>query len=104
VARNLSLIGVALWLVARGCVRVGPWLEARLGAPAGEGARYDRVPHAGVLALASLLVIDAYLLFPAPPYRGLSVVPPLMLLGPALLALLLGRSWRARGLFWAAVP
>ena len=33
IARNLSIIGVALWLLARGLARAGDWLEEKLDAP-----------------------------------------------------------------------
>ena len=104
VARNLSIIGVALWALARGLVRAGDWLEAKLDAPAHEGQRYHLIPHAGVAALGPLLLIDALALGALPIFRGLSVVPPLMCLGPAILTLLLGRSARAPWSIWIAAP
>ena len=94
VARNLTIVGVALYFAALGVRRFGPKLAEKLDAPAGEGGRYHAIAFTGVLALATLLCVDVNLLTPLPLYRGLLIVPPLMLLGPALLLTLLGRAWR----------
>ena len=104
VGRNLTLVGIGVWLAALGCARVGPWLADKLDAPDGEGERYARVPYAGVLALAALLVFDALLLGPIPLYRGLGVIPPTMLLGPVLLLFLVRRSRGADWSFAVSVP
>ena len=104
VARNLSLLGVALWLLARGTERAGTWLEEKLDAQAGEGDRYHLIPHAGAGALGLVLLIDGLAMGVFPIYRGLSVVPPLMCLGPAVLVLLLGRSARMPWSVWIAAP
>ncbi len=101
VARNLTLVGIGLWLLAHGAVRVGPRVAARLGAPDGEGERYHSVAHVGVAALVVLLLLDAWWMPALPLDRGLAVVPPLMLLGPAVLLILLGRSFRQP---WLAAP
>jgi len=101
VARNLTVVGIGLWLLAAGAERVGPRVAAWLGAPEGEGARYPWVAQAGVAALAGLLVLDAWWMPALPMDRGLAVVPPLMLLGPAVLLVLLGRSFRQ---VWLVVP
>ncbi len=100
--RNLTLIGLGLWIAARGFVKAGPWLADRLAAPVSSGRRYHLVPHAGVVALGAVLFVKAWLLGAFPLYRALAVVPPTMLIGPALLLLLVGRSSGLQRLSWAA--
>ncbi len=92
VGRNLSLILVGVWLLARGIVRVGPKVGVWLDRPQ-HGPHYHFVPHAGVLALSLLLLVDAWLIGAPTLSRALSVTPPLLLLGGALGALLLYRSF-----------
>ena len=104
VGRNLTVIGTGLWLAAVGITRAGAWLEDKLSAPAGHGRFYRHIPLAGVFALASLLVLDALLLGPIPLYRGFAVVPPTMLLGPALLLFLLRGSIGAVWTFRLCAP
>ncbi len=92
VGRNLTVILVGVWLLARGIVRVGPKVGSWLGRP-GHGPHYQFVPHAGVLALSLLLLVDAWLVGAPTLSRALVVTPPLLLLGGALGALLLYRSF-----------
>ncbi len=94
VAWRLPLIGIGLWVAALGMRRIGPWLARRLENPS-HGGLYEFVPHAGVAALGALLAVDAVLVGWPDPARALTVVPPLMPLGAALLALLLSASFRA---------
>jgi hypothetical protein len=96
-AWRLPLIGLALWGVALATRRFGPALGRLLDNPS-HGRLYHAVPHAGVAALAVVLLRVAMgvdMLFPS---RALSLVPPLTLLGAALLSLLLATSFRSVGL------
>jgi hypothetical protein len=93
VGRNLTVILCFVWLLARGVVRVGPRIAQKLGRPL-HGPHYHYVPHAGVLALTLLLLVDAWLVGSPTASRALWVTPPLMLLGGGLGALLLYRSSR----------
>ncbi|MSQ83034.1 MAG: hypothetical protein EXR77_08985 [Myxococcales bacterium] len=104
VALNLPIYGAILWAVSRGVALIGPRLESKLDAPVGHGRRWAHVPLTGTAALALVLVADALLLGPLPVFRGLVVVPPLMLLGPAVLALLVGRSLGARWVSATSLP
>ena len=89
---RLSIVIALVWLLSRGIVKVGPRLGRALGRP-DDGPRYHHVPHFGVLALALLLFVDAVLVGGPTPTRSLAVVPPLLLAGSALGALLLYRSY-----------
>ncbi|XXF74956.1 hypothetical protein P2318_17950 [Myxococcaceae bacterium GXIMD 01537] len=102
VALRLPLIGVALWGFALLARRFGPWLAGRLEKDPRHGRLYHFVPHAGVAALSLLLAVDAVLVGLPDISRALTVVPPLMPLGAAVLALLLARSFRSRRLTRAA--
>ncbi|MCP3099720.1 hypothetical protein LZ198_12665 [Myxococcus sp. K15C18031901] len=93
VAWRLTLIGIALWGLAVATRRFGPWLGRLLENPR-HGSRYHFVPHAGVLALALVLLKGAYLVAMPFPSRALGVTPPLLVLGAAVLFLLLERSFR----------
>lgn len=93
VGRNLTLILVAVWVVAVALHRYGPKLAEWLGKKA-EGYRYHRVPHAGVIALGALLLFDALSIGGPTLLRFLVVTPPTFLLGPAIAAFLLSRSLR----------
>jgi hypothetical protein len=95
VGRNLSVIAVAIWGVALAFFHFGPAVARWLGREA-DGYRYHRIPHAGVAALALLLVYDAFAIGPPTLVRALSVTPPTFFLGPAVMCLLLARSlsWR----------
>ncbi|MCE9670916.1 hypothetical protein LY474_24205 [Myxococcus stipitatus] len=93
VASRLPLIGIALWALAVATRRFGPWLGRLLENPK-QGAHYHFVPHAGVLALALVLLKGAYLVGMPSPSRALGVTPPLLVLGAAVLVLLLERSFR----------
>lgn len=95
VALRLPLIGVGLWGLALLTRRLGPWL-GRLLDNAHQGPLYHHVLHAGVLALGVLLAVDAWLMRGPDLTRALTVVPPLLLLGSALLWLLLAVSYRNR--------
>lgn len=90
---RLSVIAVALWLLARLLVATGPRIATWLRRPA-RGRNYHLVAHAGVFALGLLLVVDAMLVGSPSIERALLVTPPTMLLGAALAAMLLGRSTR----------
>src|SRR5207245_1104510 len=82
---------VSAVLAAQACVSALAWLGA---SPRDEiGRTLVPVPHAGVLALALLLFVDAVLVGGPTPSRSLAVVPPLLLGGSALGALLLYRSY-----------
>ena len=89
---RLSLVIVLVWLLSRGIVKVGPRLGKALGRPQ-DGPRYHHIPHFGVLGLALLLFVDAVLVGGPTPTRSLAVVPPLLLAGSAIGALLLYRSY-----------
>lgn len=91
VARNLSIVAVILWAVARLFVRIGPRLARALERPA-HGTLYHYVVHAGVVALALLLSIDAYVIGVPLISRALAVVPPLFPFGTAIACFLLYRS------------
>ncbi|WP_199728837.1 hypothetical protein [Corallococcus sp. CA053C] len=94
---RLPLIGIALWALALATRRFGPWLGRRLEKPL-HGPLYHAVPHLGVAALAVVLVRSAVKVGLPDPSRALGVVPPLMVLGSALLWLLLAASFRSRPL------
>jgi hypothetical protein len=89
---RLAIVIALVWLLSRGIVKVGPRLGTALGRPL-DGPRYHHVPHFGVLALALLLFVDAVLVGGPTPTRSLAVVPPLLLAGSAIGALLLYRSY-----------
>jgi hypothetical protein len=97
VALRLPFIGLGLWLLALATRRFGPWL-ARLLENERQGRLYHLVPHAGVAALGVVLAVDVWLFGRPVLSRALTVVPPLMPLGAALLALLLAFSFRAPSL------
>ncbi|WNG36688.1 hypothetical protein F0U61_25710 [Archangium violaceum] len=93
-ALRLPLIGVGLWLLALATRRFGPWLGHRLENER-HGRLYHLVPHAGVAALAVVLSVSAWSTGGPLLSRAMTVVPPLLLLGAALLVLLLAFSFRA---------
>ncbi|WP_223758028.1 hypothetical protein [Myxococcus sp. RHSTA-1-4] len=93
-AWRLPLIGIALWGVALATRRFGPALGRLLENPR-HGRLYHAVPHAGVAALAVVLVRGAVGVGMPDPSRALGLVPPLTLLGAALLSLLLAVSFRS---------
>jgi hypothetical protein len=93
----LPLTGVGLWLLALVARRFGPWLARRLENER-QGRLYHLVPHAGVAALGALLAVEPWIVGGPLLSRALTVVPPLMPLGAALLALLLAFSFRVPGL------
>ncbi|WP_227027002.1 hypothetical protein [Corallococcus soli] len=96
-AWRLPLIGIALWALALATRRFGPWLGRRLENPL-HGPLYHAVPRLGVAALVIVLLRSAVRVgWPGPSF-ALGVVPPLLVLGPALLTLLLAASFRARPL------
>ncbi|WP_257455241.1 hypothetical protein [Archangium lipolyticum] len=97
VALRLPFIGVGLWLLALVTRRFGPWLARRLENER-QGRLYHLVPHAGVAALGTVLAVQAWIVGGPLLSRALTVVPPLMPLGAALLVLLLSFSFRAPGL------
>ncbi|RKH89593.1 hypothetical protein D7Y21_10015 [Corallococcus sp. AB045] len=94
-AWRLPLIGIALWGLALGLRRVGPWVAQRLEQPK-HGPLYHAVPHLGVAVLAVLLLRSAFVVGLPDPSRALGLVPPLLVLGPALLTVLLAASFRSR--------
>src|SRR6185503_9361961 len=85
-AWRLPLIGIALWGLALVARRMGPWLARKLENEP-QGRLYHLVPHAGVAALGLVLVKGALSLGAPDASRALGMVPPLTLLGAALLAL-----------------
>ena len=89
---RLSMVIVLVWLLARGIGKIGPRIGVALDRPQ-DGARYHHVAHFGVLALTLLLFVDAVLVGGPTPTRSLAVVPPLLLAGSAIGALLLYRSY-----------
>jgi hypothetical protein len=93
-AWRLPLIGVALWGVALVARRFGPWLARKLENEP-QGRLYHFVPHAGVAALGLVLLKGALSLGAQDVSRVLGLVPPLMLLGAGLLALLLASSFHS---------
>ncbi|WP_223644046.1 hypothetical protein [Corallococcus sp. EGB] len=94
-AWRVPLVGIALWFLALGLRRVGPWVGQRLERPR-HGALYHLVPHLGVAVLALLLLRSAVVVGLPYPSRALGLVPPLLVLGPALLTVLLAASFRSR--------
>ena len=92
-AWRLPLIGIALWGLALATRRFGPAL-GRMLENASHGRDYHAVPHLGVAALVLVLVKSAVGVGMPDPSRALGVVPPLLLLGAALLSLLLAWSFR----------
>ncbi|WP_404364137.1 hypothetical protein ACIHQR_28680 [Corallococcus coralloides] len=94
-AWRLPLIGIALWALALVLRRVGPWVAQRLENPR-HGPLYHAVPHLGVAVLAVLLLRSAVVVGLPGPSRALGLVPPLLVLGPALLTVLLAASFRSR--------
>ncbi len=102
VALRLSLIAIALWIFAQLARAKGPALGRVLGDEEA-GKRYHAVFHAGVFILASVLVLDA-LIVGQTLTRGLSVAPPLMLIGPAVALVLLSRSLTSPWLLHVAAP
>ncbi|RJS27376.1 hypothetical protein DRW03_03135 [Corallococcus sp. H22C18031201] len=107
VAWRQTLVGLGLWGVALATRRWGPALARRLENPT-HGPLYHGVPHAGVAVLALVLLQTAARLSYPEPTRALALVPPLLLLGPAVLAMLLAVSFRAAGLarvsLWLGLP
>ncbi|WP_241758578.1 hypothetical protein [Pyxidicoccus parkwayensis] len=93
-AWRLPLIGIALWGLALATRRFGPALGRWLENPS-HGSDYHGVPHLGVAALVVVLVKSAVVVGLPDPSRALGVVPPLLLLGAALLSLLLAYSFRS---------
>ncbi len=93
VARNLTIVAVFVWIVARLFVRYGPRLGQALERPS-HGELYHYIPHTGVGALGLLLAIDAWAVGSPLISRGLAVVPPLFLFGSGLAFFLLYRSSR----------
>jgi hypothetical protein len=89
---RLTIVIALVWLLARAIAKVGPRLGRALDRPE-DGPRYHHVPHAGVVALSLLLFVDAVLVGGPTPTRSLAVIPPLLLAGSALGALLLYRSY-----------
>ncbi|MBI5514427.1 MAG: hypothetical protein HY909_11705 [Deltaproteobacteria bacterium] len=96
---KLSVVTLGVWLLARLLVALGPRLAAKLGND-DQGALYHYVPHAGVLALGTLLGVDGALILAPDLGRGLAVTPPTLYLGAALAFVLLGRS--AKNPWWWA--
>lgn len=94
-AWRVLLVGVALWVLALALRRVGPWVGQRLERPR-HGPLYHLVPHLGVAVLAVLLLRSAVVVGLPDPSRALGLVPPLLVLGPALLGVLLAASFRSR--------
>ncbi|MHA7629150.1 hypothetical protein [Corallococcus sp. M7] len=94
-AWRVPLIGIALWFLALGLRRVGPWVAQRLERPR-HGPLYHWVPHVGMAVLAVLLLRSAVVVGLPDPSRTLGLVPPLLVLGPALLTVLLAASFRSR--------
>ena len=95
VAWRMPLIGAGLWGLALGARRFGPWLARKLENEP-HGRLYHWLPHAGVAALILVLVKGALQVGLPDPTRALGMVPPLMPLGAALLAVLLAASFRSR--------
>ncbi|WP_240359678.1 hypothetical protein [Pyxidicoccus trucidator] len=93
-AWRMPLIGIALWGLALATRRFGPALGRLLENPT-HGRLYHAVPHAGVAALVLVQLKSALGVGAPDPSRALAVVPPLTLLGAALLSLLLAWSFRS---------
>lgn len=106
-ALRTTLIGIGLWGVALATRRFGPWVAGLLEKPR-HGKFYHWVPHLGVAVLACVLLKGALLVGMPRPSRALALIPPLMLLGPAVLMLLLAVSARSVRLasvgLWLGMP
>ena len=89
---RLSIVLALVWLLARGIVKVGPRIGRALDRP-DHGPHYHHVAHAGVVALALLLFVDAVLVGGPTLERTLAVTPPTLLVGSALGLYLLYRSY-----------
>ncbi|AKQ65040.1 putative integral membrane protein [Myxococcus hansupus] len=94
VALRLPLVGIALWGLALATRRFGPWVAKQLERPR-HGKVYHWVPHVGVAVLVCVLLKGAVLVGLPTPSRALGIIPPLMLLGPAVLMGLLAVSARS---------
>jgi hypothetical protein len=103
VAYKLSAVAVAMWGVALGAKRWGPGIGGALGdRPSGE--RYHVVFHVVVFLLATVLCVDALLLTGGRTHIALSTIPPLLLLGPAVVLVLEARTLKTKELVHVAGP
>lgn len=93
VALRQPLVGIALWGIALGLRRIGPWLAERLENPR-HGPLYAMVPRAGMVVLVFVLLKSAFLVGLPTASHAVGIIPPLMVLGAALLVLLLAGPFR----------
>ncbi|AGC48729.1 hypothetical protein MYSTI_07457 [Myxococcus stipitatus DSM 14675] len=93
VALRHPLVGIALWGLSLALGRVGPWIAERLEKPQ-HGRLYQMVPRFGVVVLVFVLLKSAFLVGLPTPSRAVGIIPPLMVLGAAVLVLLLAGPFR----------
>ncbi|QSQ12567.1 hypothetical protein [Myxococcus landrumensis] len=93
VALRHPLVGIALWGVALALGRIGPWIAERLEKPH-HGRLYQMVPRFGMVVLVFVLLKSAFLVGLPTPSRAVGIIPPLMVLGAAVLVLLLAGPFR----------
>ncbi|MGZ6088360.1 MAG: hypothetical protein ACXWUE_33170, partial [Polyangiales bacterium] len=103
VGYKLSAVAIAMWAVAIGAKRWGPAVGRTLG-DEDSGKSYHVVFHVVVFLLAAVLGVDALLLSGRATHIALSTIPPLLLLGPAVVLVLESRTLKTPLLVHFAAP